>query len=659
MNLRPRNEPFLVVGDGTHTFGDYNGVDAIWAALRDANARNTPSMTIIVKAGSYNVTDTTPLSPTADLRLIAEPGQIEGTAPQIANAHTSDIATITSTHNVTVEGIEFTNNGATAPRAIQAPTIVARDCKFAAGVEIHAPGIASKFERCLFENPNGPCLLLTSGSAATSRCTLDGCDLSAALGSYPLIQYNPGTYGFMAVRGSSLITGTNAGGSPTPNTGVFCFNDGSGGNHVNVQSIAFDDCAMQTATGAVGSFILRQRVGIASSDDATATLSTLKQLCFRRCQMQQLATHNGSVGLGLFRFEDVPNASTATDQMTHLVIDQCEFDLFFQQSGVDSVEVTATTNDAAAIFLRPAYLSWRDSYIRHMPISLYPSGAPSRTNFQAALFVSPNAPSPTFATPTPGAMMDALVDGFYLDDYLGGVTGTKQSAIIAVQAITGARVTIRRAVIECVDLGSAIASAAVVYGYGDGQMLVADSEFSTTGMSANVSGVGLRHMIVDDCQFTDSGTTTNHVNWSSVPSSGDPPVCRVSNCDVVQGAIGINVSASTSTAFAEVRGNKITGCSGLGISMDVRDSSVVNNRAWGNNGGVTAVQIKFGTHCVNAQCFGNNCVDSASSSLGLIETDFSVGGTTTNGFDTIDVNTLGNHTNAQGMRFNTATLQNP
>lgn len=192
----------LTVGDGSITFGDYNGPAALVAAFDAADTLGLVSIQIQMKGGTYEVPSTLGSS---GMEIVLER---VGVGSVVVEA-TSASSPIFTANAFTASGVTFSRGSGNATTvAIQAAQITLDDCILSnMGLKIEDAIFSSRLRRCLIVASTA--VVRIEDQSSTTSVDLEQCDLRGAA-DYPIFSASDRGPASILVRASKITLGTNS-----------------------------------------------------------------------------------------------------------------------------------------------------------------------------------------------------------------------------------------------------------------------------------------------------------------------------------------------------------------------------------------------------------------------------------------------------------------
>lgn len=574
----------ISVGDGTNTFGEFNGSDAISRAIAYSNAYMAgAAVTIRVKAGTYAFSNV-PL--VGDLRIVGEGPE----SVTLSNNGGADTPLFVAGQNrLTLEGLTLTCT-ATAPRVASGQKIAVLECVVNGTLDIVA---SSNNERCSVTRcsvapvDNNPMLKLTPSSGKIlGLTTVVDCRVTMGNATNAVVVFVGDAAGVcrgVIFRGTEFVS-LGKFSAITAQSGLVWFSD-SGAAPCAVETVTFDTCIFNQPN--VGPF-LRLRPGYQGSDDSTTTASYLRSLVFRGCVFN-LTTSTRAQACGLFRFEQRDwGGAAGTNNTTRAVLEDCTFDMGGNTINWDGAE-SSGTHDKAAVWVAATQIVVRAMQFRNSIDKLYNSGDTAPTNFSAYVHFAP------VPLKTTTEWMHGVLDlnGFLMNDVSYSASGDLQP-IHGLHVSTSGRtrtslvnVTINAELLTTAILGTGGYFIAALGS--SGEVTVRDCTLlSNTGtvhdQGITVSSVQLA--VVDNCLV--QGFSGTGINVSAIG------LARVANCKVVTVTGKGIVIGGGATGIATVEQCLVSACTQEGILITGMHTQVLNNYVSACNGNVTtSAMINF------------------------------------------------------------------
>jgi hypothetical protein len=610
------------VGDGTTTFGDFNGSLGISALLAAATAAGMNSVFIHLKEGSFPTLG-------ADFSAFDEV-IIEGegaTSTFISNGHASN-------PSLTVNRLALRNlsmdRSSTATVAVVADSVFAENVRFTnLGVSTSASSeTASIFENCRFIAPSAtPCVNFganTSMAVEFSRCSFTGAS------GYPVVSGGADGPKTLTFRECSITYGAFTG--ATSDSGVIA---PSTTITVGTWWTCFENC----------------RFTQPAAEASVHMNDLLENLTYRGCKFL-FTSNNATLPFAYF--------SAAT-----LCVENCVFDTQDFVSGVDADEGQAIILQATQLMCVRS-VSFRRSNTRLFPGTVVSTGCLACINISLkgchavveGVEFDYRSATATGTDTVPRQLLyvggDASVGRPSID--LSGVKIVRDTGAIAycTQAAVRLAGTFENAVVRSCSLrfGNVAqipaGAAAIMLGgpsgddiTGGGQVTVRDCFIQNCnggGVSDLNTAATVNH--VDCCTFITVGQSGTD---PCVGASGPiPGYLHVTNCKIdTSGSVGIAVTRDV----AVVRGNNIR-----------------NAHTGGTPGARWYVYFGVSSTLISWVCMDNICLDASGSSEGIRSPSISLDRAVMKGFDTMydstatEVFTLGEFEDGEAMQFNVATL---
>jgi hypothetical protein len=625
----------LTVGDGSTTFGDYNGPTALVAAFDAADTLGLTSIQIQMKGGTYEVPSTLGSSGMEIALVRAGVGSVSIQA-------TSASSPIFTANSFTASGITFSRgSGNTTTVAIQAAQITLDDCTLSSmGLKIYDAVFGSVVRRTLIVAGGGAVLRIEdqSGNIAVR---VEQCDLRGAA-DYPIFSASDAGPTSLLVSASKITLGTNS--SSATDSGVLAVDAAWVSGYTRV---SFEDTDF---------------IGASGSCYVQMGLQEYRNLYFTRCTF----TMNGNNTSGAFL--DL--------RARELVMRDCTIT-------TNQYLCTAVSTEGAMVAIRASdRLLMENTYVR-------------RTG--TAGFVGTVASTGRLAVISAIVSRDAEIRGLSLDLALSTTTGTTPRQVLYIEGSGSPRCTVE-GVSLLSNASQVIATQAVLrlvgvfrpaevrgvriapFAVGQIPAGVSGILVGGTGTDSTKSGSGIRirdcglysfsgtgiwdaHTdaganVIDGCELSDVGSLTMStvdypilvgVPGTNVGNGGT----TVQNCVVSSSpTVGINVCRNV----ASVQGCTVTNTS--------NDSSVTSGRHY---------QIYFAPYAaasfsavISWRCHGNSCLSPSGTLWELGLSNGSPSGTLSRsvhqGFDTYDANTteiftVGTVTDDEPTIFNAANLR--
>lgn len=659
----------ISVGDGVNTFGDFNGVNGIQKAVTFCNAVARP-MKVVVKAGLYEVDDANLVPAVTDaMELVAEALPDNGNyTVKITDNQTVDLPTFTVADRFCVRGIEFVKGGSsnTAISFSLAQALV-ESCLFSGQGLSFSPQASTREAAVVVRDSriyagSGDAITIQNPATDTESFVFENCSMECA-GSYAICAIYPGTYQRILFRNCEVTTGLNPVVAPIRNNGIFCFRDLTGA--VTVDTIQYENCVLQTAGGGANSILLRQKIGIAEEDGATATSSALKNLRFFKCDLK---CRNNAMGFFLVG----PNfgLSFGLWKLTFSMED-CRIDL-----GGYRFQTEPGATNGASVHIEALRTSIRQVQVHNIHPTLF-STVLVPTDWLCAVRLNSTLGG-TIASDD--HTVGGEVSGLSLstpENYVGALPGTKAISLLSVGSTTRYHLSGLSVLIPTLLAGDDVVTACAVH--------VTDTT-DAAGAPNRSSGITIRDSnIALDSTALVHGVWVNRARSTQIldshisaptgaavflPLAGyvNRNTLRIAG-NTLSGLYGVYASGVSADQYPSVSisDNEIIGCASYGIYLAACVCQVTNNRVH-DNAGTYQIFFNFGpTTPRAATCVGNWCGKSgdgagAFSPTGLIrleETAANFSRSVRTGFDTISGAALGDYTSGLDMAFNIAELSHP
>lgn len=621
--VRSANGRFsATVGDGTSTFGDYNGSGAISALLTAATAASVNCVYIHLKEGSHVTTG-------ADFSAFDEV-VIEGegvTSSFLSNSHASN-PTVTA-NRVTLRNLAMVRSS-TATVAVLADAIFADNVRFInLGVETSVSSeTMSSFRNCRFIAPAAtPCVEFGANTSMAVEFSL--CDFTASSG-YPTVAGGADGPKTLKFRECSITYGAFTGavsdsGVIAPSTVVT----------VGTWWTSFENCRFTQPT----------------AEACVHMNPLLENLTYRDCKFL-FSNDNATIPFGYF------SAHT-------LVVENCVFDSQDFVAGVDADEGQAIAFEAKQL------LSVRNVSFRRANVRMFP-GTVVSTGCLAAIGIFLEGCHATvenveFDYRSAVAAGSDTVPRQLM--YVYGDTSSRRPSLdlSAVKAVydTGAVAYCTQAVVRVCGTyeGAVVRSCSFRFG---------NLAQVGSGVSVIMTGGPSGDDITDGGQVTVRDCFIQNCNGSGIQD-----LSTASAMNLVDSCTLINVGQSGSNpcigALGPIPGYlSVTNCNidtsasvGISVSRDlaiVRGNNIRNVDTGGTPGARWYIYFGVASSLVSWVCTDNICLNSGGSREGVRSPGISLDRATMKGFDTMydststEVFVFGEFEDGEAMQHNVANL---
>jgi hypothetical protein len=265
---------YCSIGDGTNSFGDFNGTNAINAAMAciQSAGLNINSATIFLKRGFHSMNATINLGAFGPGFLTIEgygSGQGGSGSTLSAPAAAIDSMYVHSGNTLYLKGIHVISNGAAgvySVRASDSGRVIAQDCSFDNVIlsSLSGDDAPSVFTRCLFDGTANDAAITIEGGGTTDckRVFVDECSFSMGF-TVPAIRIRAlagaiGTIEGIHVSRSKFVLNQTTTATPggftngvlAQNTGIVDLDpnaqDARTGNGATIQDVVFENCIIST-----------------------------------------------------------------------------------------------------------------------------------------------------------------------------------------------------------------------------------------------------------------------------------------------------------------------------------------------------------------------------------------------------------------------------
>lgn len=651
---------FLTCGDGTNSFGDFNGNDApidalnaFWTAFPDH------PVTLFLKRGKYNLSAT--LTCIGPVKIIGESARGSGSGLADGAVLARSGVVVSSTLPLEIENVRI-EGGDIAIQHVAGTNLSylrLRGCEVI-GTTYYAPAGGTDEPGLLIDDSSlessgssvdGPVHVAIQVTGTGTRVKISASKLSASAIEAGLLTYSlhsgvgSALASFLEVVGCDLQVSDNTDNtSPQRTTGLLRFKD-SAAIDISIRRVVFRDCNIRSDSGPWWNLCPGKSDGSA----AFSSSSSIESLIFDNCEFLNVGGYSNGE---LFAYR----ARTSFTRLDAVQFSRCTFRI--DGNSVGQNPELSGTGDKAVVVVRAHRVVVRDCVATGFRDGVF-SDATASTNYRAWFHFSPLR-----RTATGGVDYGSvLVDGLEFSDVRQIGAGTTATAALSVQT----EATDTRNTIDIQRVSAMVSGANSKFAYmiqvlsHASRVTVRDcalrsSDYLEAGLDCRpLAGAGSEQNIcVENNKFE------NVMGPQYVSSSFDYSVVVVRGNRISAGGTtaleeGLSIGSTGTGGVLEASSNSVYGFASYGISASGGHVSLQGNMCRANN--ADAVQIRV-VAMTTVCAIGNSCLTAAGAATGLDLTPAAAAPTAAThvGADTRDVNTLQTFTNNGDMRFNNAKL---